>query len=370
MNVPFFDVAAANAPLREEILAEWDKILSSGAFTGGDAVRLFEEEMAAACDVQSFVAVSSGTDALRFALMALELEPGDEVITVPNTFIATTEAISQAGGIPRFVDVSPETYTMDPRQLEAAITATAMGVIPVHLFGQTADMDPILEIAAEHELWVLEDAAQAHFAEYKSRKAGALGNAGAFSFRPAVNLGACGEAGGVATNDEELAAAVRMLRAHGQSEKNHHAFEGYNGRCDALQAAALRVKLKHIDAANEQRRAIAARYTERLAGVEGIAPPQVAPGNLPVWHVYAVQVAWRDAVAAGLKSRGIETGIHYPVPLHQQQAYLWMGHGKGSFPVCESLSERLLSLPLYPTLGDKEIDYISDTLKEVVGAHG
>ncbi|MBW1796072.1 MAG: DegT/DnrJ/EryC1/StrS family aminotransferase [Deltaproteobacteria bacterium] len=264
MQVPFLDLKTQNRALKAEILPLWEEILDSAAFIAGKHVSAFEEEFASACSVKHCVAVNSGTDALRFIFLALDLKPGDEVITVPNTFIATTEAITQASGNIVFVDIDPETYNMDPTKIEAAITPKTRGIVPVHLYGQPADMDPILAIAERHGLWVVEDACQAHLAEYRDRKAGSMGIAAAFSFYPGKNMGACGEGGAVTTNDEDLAAKVRMLRDHGQAKKYYHDMEGYNGRCDALQAAALRVKLKHLPAWNEARRKNAKRYFELL----------------------------------------------------------------------------------------------------------
>lgn len=366
MNVPFLDLKAQNQACRDEILPHWQEILESAYFIGGQHVAGLEEEFAVACDALHAVAVGSGTDALRFIFMALDLETGDEVITVPNTFIATTEAISQAGGQIVFVDVKPDTYNMDPELLAAAITPRTKGIVPVHLYGQPAEMDLILEVADHHGLWVVEDAAQAHLAEYKGRKAGTMGSAAGFSFYPGKNMGACGEAGAVATSDADLAQRVRMIRDHGQAKKYYHDIEGFNGRCDALQAAALRVKLRHLPAWNEARRNNAARYQERLAQVRGVVTPSVAEGVLPVWHLFVVQVENRDAVMAAMKEKGIACAMHYPVPLHQQKAYAALGFGKGSFPVTEAYASRLLSLPMFPELTEEQIDYVCESLADCV----
>ena len=362
MNIPFLDLKAQNRACQDEILPLWKEILESAYFIGGPHVAGLEEEFADAVGAPYAVTVGNGTDALRFIFIALGLEPGDEVITVPNTFIATTEAISQAGARVVFVDVRPDTCNMDPALLEAAITPRTKGIVPVHLYGQPADMDPILEIAGRHGLWVVEDAAQAHLAEYRGRKAGTMGVAAGFSFYPGKNMGACGEAGAVTTADEALARRVRMIRDHGQAKKYYHDIEGYNGRCDALQAAALRVKLRHLPAWNEARRAHAARYLERLAEIDGVTLPVVAEGVLPVWHLFVVQVEARDAVMAAMQEKGVACALHYPVPLHLQNAYARMGLGEGSFSVTEAYARRLLSLPMFPELTNEQIDYVCDSL--------
>jgi dTDP-4-amino-4,6-dideoxygalactose transaminase len=367
IEVPFLDLGAQHRTLKAEILPLWQQILESGQFVGGEHVTAFEEEFAEACSVKHCVAVNSGTDALRFIFLGLGLEPGDEVIAVPNTFIATTEAISQAGGKVVFVDVDSSTYNMDPSQIEHAITPRTKGIVPVHLYGQPADMDPILSIATKYGLWVVEDACQAHLAEYKGRKAGSMGIAAAFSFYPGKNLGACGEGGAITTDDSELADKTRMLRDHGQTRKYYHELEGYNGRCDALQAAALRVKLKYLLAWNEARRRKAERYSELLRNVDNIVLPTVSSVCLHVFHLFVILVENRDNVADTLKQRGINTGLHYPVPLHQQKAYLHLDIPNGSFPVTEKCSVRLLSLPIFPELSDEKIIYICHELSKIVG---
>jgi dTDP-4-amino-4,6-dideoxygalactose transaminase len=365
MNIPFLDLPAQHRPLKEEILALWSEILDGAAFIGGKHVAGFEEEFAAACGTTHAVAVNSGTDALRFTFIALGLQAGGEVITTANTFIATTEAIHQAGGQAVFIDVHPKTWNIDPEKIEAAITPKTKGIVPVHLYGQPADMDPILEIADHHGLWVVEDAAQAHLAEYKGRKAGSMGIAAGFSFYPGKNLGACGEAGAVTTGNSEIAQKVRMLRDHGQARKYYHDMEGYNGRCDALQAAALRVKLKHLPEWNEARRMIAQLYLEKLNGAPGIVLPSVCEGVLPVWHLFVIQTENRDEVAEKLRSEGIATGLHYPVPLHLQKAYSHLGLAEGSLPVTEAHCRNLLSLPMYPELSEVQAVHVCDTLRHV-----
>lgn len=370
MNVPFLDLKAQNSAIAAEVLPLWEDILKNAAFIGGPHVQGLEEEFAAACGTRHAIALSNGTDALRFVFMALGLKPGDEVITVSNSFIATTEAISQAGGTIRFVDIDPKTYLMDPALLEAAITPRTRGIVPVHLYGQMADMDPILEIAAKHGCWVVEDAAQSQLAEYKGRRSGSVGIAAATSFYPGKNLGACGEAGGVTTNDDVIAAAVRQIRDHGQAKKYYHDIEGYNGRCDAIQAAALRVKLRRLPDWNAARRRHAARYLELLGGTPGIILPTAAAYGTPVWHIFLVQVENRDAVASYLNEQGVATGLHYPLPLHQQKAYRHLNLPEGSLHVTEAVAKRLLSLPMFPELTDEQIQHVAGTLKDAVRRHG
>jgi len=367
MEVPFLDLKAQNMALKAEILPLWEEIIDSAGFIGGKYVAAFEEDFAKACSVEHCVLVNSGTDALRFILLALGLKPGDEVVTVPNTFIATTEAISQAGGKIRFVDVDSGTYNIDPAKIEAAISPKTRGIVPVHLYGQPADMDPILSIADNHGLWVVEDACQAHLAEYKGLKAGSMGIAAAFSFYPGKIMGGCGEGGAVTTNDADLAARVRMIRDHGQAKKYYHDMEGYNGRCDALQAAALRVKLKHLPTWNELRRKNARRYFDILQGANGILLPHVDKNSLHVFHLFVVQVDQRDAVQDALRQVGIHTALHYPIPLHLQNAYKHMGLSVSAFPVAEACATRLLSLPMFPELTQEQIHTASTHLKKIIG---
>lgn len=370
MNVPFLDLKAQNSAIAAEVLPLWEDILKNAAFIGGPHVTGLEAEFAAACGTQHAVAVSNGTDALRFLFVALGVKPGDEIITVPNSFIATTEAISQAGGTIRFVDIDPKTYLMDPALLEAAITPKTVGIVPVHLYGQMADMDPILAVAQKHNLWVVEDAAQSQLAEYRGKRSGSIGIAAATSFYPGKNLGACGEAGAITTNDAKIAAAIKQLREHGQEKKYYHDIEGFNGRCDAIQAAALRVKLRHLPAWNEARRAHAKRYLELLADTPAVTLPTAAAYGVPVWHIFMIQVENRDAVAAYLNERGVATGLHYPLPLHQQKAYKHLNIPDGSFPVTEAVAKRLLSLPMFPELTEEQIQHVASTLKEAVKQHG
>ena len=366
MEVLFLDLKEQNRRLKEEILTLWGEILDSASFVGGIHVSAFEKEFAEACSVKHAVAVNSGTDALRFIFLALDLKEGDEVITVPNTFIATTEAISQAGGRIVFVDIDPETYNIDPAKIESAITSKTKGIVPVHLYGQTADMDSIMTVAEKHGLWVVEDACQAHLAEYKGRKAGSIGIASGFSFYPGKNMGACGESGAVTTNDSAIADKVRMLRDHGQAKKYYHTVEGFNGRCDALQAAALRVKLKKLPQWNKARRQHAKRYDKLLEEVPSVTLPKVAEACFPVYHLYVIQIDKRDEIAAELNNRGIGIGLHYPVPLHLQKAYAHLDLPEGAFPVAEMYAKRLLSLPMFPELTEDQISYVCECIKEIV----
>lgn len=360
MKIPFLDIAYANRALKQDLLSRWEHIVDTGQFVGGDAVTNCESAMASAFGTEHFALVNSGTDALRFALLALGLGPGDEVITVPNTFIATTEAISQCGARPVFVDIDPLTCTMAPDAVAAAITPRTRGLLPVHLYGHPADMDPLGELARHHGLWIVEDAAQAHGTRYKDRQTGTFGVAAAYSFYPGKNLGACGEAGGVATSDANLDKTIRMYRDHGQEQKYEHRVEGFNGRCDALQAAALEVKLRHLADWQEARRQIARQYDSLLRNVTGLTLPHTAPWATHGWHLYVIQCDARDQLATALAEAGIGTALHYPVPLHLQQAYRHLGYTHGDFPHAEATAVRLLSLPLYPGLKENDVTYIAE----------
>ena len=363
--VPFLDLKRQHDELLPELLARIRVVVESGTFAGGPELEAFEHEFARFCggrDVRC-AGVGSGTDALRFALLALGLRPGDEVITVPQTFIATTEAITQAGGTIRFVDIDAATHTLDPRLLEAAVTPRTVGVVPVHLYGRPADMEPILAVARRHGLWVVEDAAQAHGARYRGRPIGTLGDAGCLSFYPAKNLGACGEAGAVISADPRLIDRVRLLRDHGQEHKYVHRIEGYNGRLDALQAAILRVKLRHLSGWNDARRRIAAWYGEELSGTAGIEPPVEPPYAWSVFQLYAVQVEDRDRLRERLSAAGIGVGMHYPTPLHLQEAYRSLGLGLGSFPVTERVAAHTLSLPMFPELTRSQVGEVVTAIR-------
>ena len=364
MQVPFLDLKAQHAGLEGELTEAFRTILRTAAFVGGPEVDAFEREFAGFCHAEGAVAVGSGTDALRFAYMAMRVEPGDEVITVPNTFIATTEALTQAGATIRFVDVVPDTLLMDPRQVAAAVTPRTVGIVPVHLYGTPADMDPIEKVARAHGLWVVEDAAQAQGAVYKGRRAGTMGAMAAFSFYPGKNLGACGEAGAVTSADGGRLEFVRKLREHGQAQKYFHDVEGYNGRLDALQAAFLRIKLRRLEQWNQARRSIAARYREQLSAASDVRIVAETPGSSSVYHLFVVRVPERDRVREFLQGRGIATGLHYPLPLHQQVAYRYLHLAAGTFPVTEGAAAEILSLPMYPEMRTDQVEYVSATLIE------
>ncbi len=373
-EVPFLDLITVHRELRDELRAVLETALDTAGFVGGPPVEEFERSFAEFCEARFCVGMANGTDALRLALIAAGVQPGDTVLTVPLTFIATTEAISQAGARPDFVDIDERTYTMDPEQLRAYLETgcdpdprtgglvskrtggPVKAVIPVHLYGQTADMDAVLELAARYELIVIEDACQAHGAEYFSRKerrwrtAGSMGRAAAFSFYPGKNLGACGEAGAVTTDDEQLARRCRMLRDHGQSRKYVHDIEGYNGRLDAIQAGFLQVKLRHLSKWTDQRRECARRYDELFADSERIVHPHAPSWSRAVHHLYVVRVAERDLLQKELAAVGIGTGIHYPIPLHLLKAYEALGFHPGDFPVAERAAFQVLSLPMFPGL--------------------
>jgi dTDP-4-amino-4,6-dideoxygalactose transaminase len=388
-QIPLVDLVTPHQELEDELVSVFKTALKTAGFIGGPMVEAFEREFAEFCEAQCCVGVGSGTDALRFALMATGVQPGDTVVTVPNTFIATTEAISQAGARSDFVDVDERTYTMDAERLRAyletectrdpqtgrAVSKRTGGpvtaLIPVHLYGQMADMDPILELAARYNLVVIEDACQAHGAAYFSkkenrwRKAGSIGHAATFSFYPGKNLGACGEAGAVTTNDETLARHVRMLRDHGQSKKYYHDIEGYNGRLDAIQAGILRVKLQHLSHWNAQRRQNAERYNELLAPMAGsVAIPYQPSWSKPVYHLYVIRTSYRDELQRHLTAAGIGTGIHYPIPIHLQAAYAALGWQRGDFPVSEEIAEQILSLPMFPGLRRGHQDRIVEAVAE------
>jgi dTDP-4-amino-4,6-dideoxygalactose transaminase len=361
--VPFLDLVAQHRPLEEELVAAFRRAVQTAGFVGGPEVAAFEREFAAYVGVPEAVGVNSGTDALRFAYQALGVVPGDEVITVPNTFIATTEAITQAGGVVRFVDVDDATMTMDPAALEAAITPRTVGIVPVHLYGQPADMDPILAAARRHNLWVVEDAAQAHGARYRGRQTGTMGEMAAYSFYPGKNLGACGEGGAVVARDAGRLEPVRQLREHGQSKKYYHETEGYNGRLHAIQAAFLRIKLPHLDHWTEGRRRVAEWYRAALDGISEIRVPEEAGYARHVYHLFAIRAERRDELQQHLTAQKIGTGLHYPLPLHLQHAYREMGLGPGSFPVTERAAASLLSLPMYPELTAEQVERVADAIR-------
>ncbi len=362
-QVPFVDLAAQYAAIAEEINEAILKVVQGTAFILGRDVGLFEEEFAAFCEAEYAIGVDSGTSALELALRAYDIGPGDQVITAANTFIATAFAISYTGARPVFVDVNPHTYNIDISRIEEAITERTKAIVPVHLYGQPADMDPILEIAQQHGFVVIEDACQAHGAKYKGKRVGSLGHAGAFSFYPAKNLGAYGDGGIVVTNDERVAESLRMLRNYGQREKYHHVLRGYNHRLDTLQAAVLRVKLQHLEAWNAARRQHAQRYGELLAHVPVVTPAEADYAE-SVYHLYVIRVQDRDGLRAYLHGQGIATGIHYPIPIHLQPAYRDLGYERGDFPVTEEYAGQVLSLPMYAELTPGSIEYVAQAIRD------
>ncbi len=390
-KIPFLDLVTPHAELKDELCEVFSAALESAGFIGGPMVQGFEQDFAQFCEAAHCVGVGSGTDALRFALIAAGVGSGDAVVTVPNTFIATTEAISQAGASPVFVDIDEATYNMDPEKLRAYLESQChrdsktealvnrktgsrvAAIIPVHLYGQMADMDAILELAEKHNLIVIEDACQAHGAEYFSRKqnrwckAGSMGRAAAFSFYPGKNLGACGEAGAVTTNDPEVAQKIRMLRDHGQAQKYYHDMEGYNGRLDSIQAGFLRVKLAHLPEWTQERRAAAARYRELFSAVDAtIVLPYEPEWSKAVYHLFVVRAQDRDALMKNLAAEGIGTGIHYPIPLHLQKAYETLGYSKGDLPVTERAAAEIVSLPMFPGLqADQQERVVSEVMNFV-----
>jgi dTDP-4-amino-4,6-dideoxygalactose transaminase len=389
--IPFLDLVTPHLELEEELTAVFRRSLRTGGFIGGPMVEEFEKEFADFCGTRHAVAVSSGTDALRFAIMAAGVQPNEVVVTVPHTFIATTEAISQAGAIPEFVDIDEATYNMSAEKLQQFVdeqcTRDAKGrlisrrhqrpvtaVVPVHLYGQMADMDAIMRIAEENGMVVLEDACQAHGAEYFSRQfnrwmtAGSIGVAAAFSFYPGKNLGACGEAGAVTTNDSDLAGKIRMLRDHGQAQKYYHNVEGYNGRLDAIQAGLLQVKLRRLAKWNAQRRERAAEYNRLLAENLYVTCPYEPSWSKAVHHLYVIRTADRDGMARHLTAAGIGTGIHYPVPLHMQKAYLSFNYEPGDFPVASRAAAEILSLPMFPQLQAEQQLRVAKEMGEFVSS--
>jgi dTDP-4-amino-4,6-dideoxygalactose transaminase len=362
MNIPLVDLRKQYAPLKDEILHGIGQALDGMHLFLGENVQCLEQEFAGFCGVRHGIGVSDGTAALHIILRAMGIGQGDEVITVSHTFIATAEAILLAGARPVFVDIDPATYLMDVAQVKAKITSRTKAIMPVHLYGQTVDMDPLLELADRHGLQVIEDACQAHGAEYKGRKAGSLGDAAAFSLYFSKNLGAYGEGGFITTNDDELARRVRMIRDHGSERRYYHDLIGFNARLDEIQAVVLRAKLPHLARWNEQRRSHAAHYGELLKGTPAMAPI-ACPENKPVYHLYVIRVPRRDELQAWLKSHGVSTGIHYPVPVHLQKAMTFLGYRAGDMPVTERVCSEILSLPMYAELSDEEITCVVANVK-------
>lgn len=373
MNTAFLDLKGQHVKLKDEILSTVEKCLNDAQFIGGEQVTSFESEFIRFCGCAFGIGVNSGTDALRFAFLAASIGTGDDVITVPNTFIATTEAISQASATVVFSDVDDRTHQMDPQQLEDVVKRLKQknrhpkAVVPVHLFGHSTDMDSILNIAKRYDMIVIEDACQAHGAVYKgTRKAGSMGLAGCFSFYPGKNLGACGEGGAVVTNDEKIDQTVRMLRDHGQSQKYYHEIEGYNGRLDAIQAGILRIKLKYLDEWNEARRRNAKLYDKLFQDVEEVEVVPEPSWSTSVYHLYVIKVNNRDKIQKLLAEKGIGTALHYPVPLHLQNAYKHLGYKVGDFPIAEKHAKEILSLPMFPELTEEQIVYVVNSIKDCV----
>lgn len=360
--VPLVDLKAQYLLIKDEIDAAIGQVLDHCDFVSGEEIRFFEERFAAFCGVKHAIGLASGSIALFFALQAFDVMPGDEVITTPFTFIATAEAISHCGAKPRFVDIDPHTFNINPIGLEAAITSKTKAIIPVHLYGQPADMDSILTIARNYGLAVIEDAAQAHGAEYKGRRIGSLGDVACFSFYPSKNLGACGNAGIIVTNDDLIAEKINLLRDHGQNEKNVHVIEGFSEKLDTLQAAVLNVKLAHLPRWNQQRRGIARKYNALLSCFEDISVPYRAKEVNHVYHLYVIRTAKRDLLRRHLDRNEISTGVHYPLPVHLQPVFKWLRLQEGDFPVAESAAREVLSLPMYPEMKAWEVERVVDVI--------
>ena len=367
VKVPFLDLKAQYRSIKPEIDAAIQKVLDSTQFVLGDEVAAFEREFAEYGGAKHGIAVNSGTSALHLAMLAAGIGPGDEVITVPNTFVATVAAVRYAGARAVYVDIDPARFTMDPARVEAAIGPRTKAILPVHLYGQPADMDPILEIARRRGLLVVEDAAQAHGARYQGRPVGSLGDLACFSFYPGKNLGAYGEGGIVLTSNDEYAKKIRMLRDWGQERKYQHLLAGYNYRMEGMQGAILRVKLRHLERWTEARRAHAARYAALLADC-GVGIPVEAPGARHVWHVYAVRTRERDPIMKALGEQGIQSGIHYPIPVHLQPAYADPAYARGSFPHAERAADEVTSLPMFPELTEEQLQLVAGALRRLAHA--
>ena len=368
VKIPLVDLKAQYGSIKQEINGAIQRVLQSGQFILGPEVKAFEEEMASYCGTGFGVGVASGTDALQLALLACGVKPGDEVITSPFTFIATTEAITNCGAIPVFVDIDPRTYNIDPAQIELKITAETKAIIPVHLYGQPADMEPILDMAERYNLKVIEDCAQALGAEYKGKRVGSLGDAGCLSFFPTKNLGAYGDGGMVVTDNPKIAEIVGVLRRHGSKISYYHLLPGFNSRLDALQSAVLRVKLKYLDGWNELRRSKALLYTRLLSGIDGIEPPYMGKDNKPSCNYYTIRLRDsrlnRDELRKYLESRRIQTVVYYPLSLHLQEVYQSLGYKPGDFPGSEQAQEQVLSLPMYPELSQGQIEKVVDEIRK------
>lgn len=356
--IPFLDLKAQYSSIKPEIDAAVMKVLESTQFVLGEEVGGFERDFAAYCGVKHAIAVNSGTSALHLALLAAGVGAGDEVITVPFTFVATVSAIGYTGAKAVFVDIDPTTFTMDPAQLERAITARTKAILPVHLYGQMADMDPILEVARRHGIPVIEDACQAHGAEYNGRRAGSLGVSGCFSFYPGKNLGAYGEGGIVVTSDDQQMKTIRMLRDWGQEQRYHHVLKGFNYRMEGMQGAILRVKLRYLEQWTEARRAHARQYSKLLAGSTAVRIPAEAAGRRHVFHIYAIRCDDRDSLQRQLQAEGVQSGLHYPIPVHLQKAHEDLGYIMGDFPHSEAAAREVLSLPMFPEMTTTQVEQV------------
>jgi len=366
-KLPLVDLKAQHAAIAAEVEAAVHKVMADADFILGADVAAFEEEFARYCGAKHAVGLDSGMSALELGMRAMGIGPGDEVITPAGSFIASSSAISFTGAKPVWVDVDESTYNIDPTLIEAAITERTKAIMVVHLYGQPAEMDPVLEVASRHDLPVIEDACQSHGARYKGRRTGSMGAFAAFSFYPSKNLGAYGDAGALTTNDPNLAEKVHMMRNYGQRAKYDHVFLAWNRRLDTMQAAVLRIKLRHLDAWNQSRRKIAALYDELLGGC-AVTLPYVHSDLEHVYHLYVIQAEGRDRLLSELGARGIGAGIHYPVPIHLQEAYREFGFGPGSFPVTEAVAKRVLSLPMYPEMSESDLRRVADAVCEVVSA--
>lgn len=365
MQIPLVDLKKQYLSIKDEIDSAIQEVLDNTEFILGKNVENFEKKFAGLCNVKHCVGVNNGTSALRLALQALGVKPNDEVITTPFTFIATAEAISHIGAKPVFADINEKTYCIDPEKIKEKITSKTKAIIPVHMFGQCADMDPILEVAEKHNINVIEDAAQAHNALYKNKKAGSIGDISCFSFYPGKNLGAYGEAGAVCTNDEDAAQKLVLLRQHGELKRYYHDVIGDNCRMEAIQGAVLGVKLKYIEEWTEKRRKNAEAYSKLLKKSDVVLPYEAEYAR-HVYHIYAIRAKNREQLRDFLGKNGISTGIHYPIPVHLQKAYYFMGINKGSFPIAEKTAEEILSLPMYPELSEEQIEYISNNIHNFV----
>jgi dTDP-4-amino-4,6-dideoxygalactose transaminase len=360
-NIPLVDLAAAHAEVAEEVEAGFKRVIAETAFIGGTEVSAFEREYASFAGVPHCVGVANGTDAVELALRAVGVGPGSEVALPANTFVATAEAVARTGAGVVPVDVNPLTYLVDVDAALGAVSGRTRAIVPVHLYGQPADLDGVMALAARHNLVVIEDAAQAHGARYKGRRAGSIGHAAAFSFYPSKNLGAIGDGGLITTNHDDAAAKIRLLRNYGQRVKYHHSIAGTNSRLDTVQAAVLRIKLPHLDGWNAARRRHSDAYTSRLAGL--VQTPAIAAGIDHIFHLYVIETDQRDALQAALKARQIDTGIHYPVPAHLQEACAPLGYRAGAFPATEAAASRILSLPMYAELSEAQIEHVADTIR-------